>query len=572
MNKQTQQLLGLIRRSQFPKKQLIVVFLISIIETATALAVPLLTMNLINDFSTTGFQWNTILIVAIVLILQAILGGLTYYLMRKLGERVVANLRTELWQHVLHLKVPYFDANESGTTMSRITQDTGVVKELATERLVSFVAGIFSIIGAVIVLLWIDWKMTLLMLLAVPITILATIPLAQNMNKIAKANQDELASFSGHLGRVLTNIRLVKTSQTEHDELENGKKRINHLYGFGLKEAKVLAFLSPIMTLLMMVVLIIIFGYGGAQVASGNISSGELVAIMIYLVQIIVPFTQMATFFTALQKALGATERITAVLEEPTENEVGKDVPNSAAPIRFEDVHFQYNEQPVLKGMTFTIQPNKTTAFVSGSGGGKTTMFSLIERFYNATGGGIYYGDDRIESFNLKEWRGLFGYVSQEAPLMNGTVRENVLYGKPDATEDEVVDALKAAYAYDFVMKLENGLESEVGEGGIKLSGGQKQRIAIARALLRNPQILLLDEATSNLDNESEREVQLAINKLKENRTTIVIAHRLSTITHADQIFIFENGQLSGQGTHSELLQSNPYYDQLWSQANERFN
>lgn len=572
MNKQTQQLLGLIRRSQFPKKQLVVVFLISIIETITALAVPLLTMNLINDFSTTGFQWPTIVIVAVVLILQAVLGGLTYYLMRKLGERVVANLRTELWQHVLHLKVPYFDANESGSTMSRITQDTGVVKELVTEQLVSFVAGIFSIIGAVIVLLWIDWKMTLLMLLAVPITILATIPLAQKMNKIAKANQDELASFSGHLGRVLTNIRLVKTSQTEHDELENGKTRIQHLYGFGLKEAKILAFLSPIMTLLMMVVLIVIFGYGGAQVASGNISSGELVAIMIYLVQIIVPFTQMATFFTALQKALGATERITAVLEEPTESEIGKAVPTLPAPIHFEDVHFKYNDQPVLNGMTFTIQPNETTAFVSGSGGGKTTMFSLIERFYNVTDGGIFYGDDPIETFNLKDWRGLFGYVSQEAPLMNGTIRDNVLYGKPNATEEELLEALKAAFAYDFVMKLENGLESEVGEGGIKLSGGQKQRIAIARALLRNPQILLLDEATSNLDNESEREVQLAINKLKENRTTIIIAHRLTTITHADQIFIFENGELSGQGTHNELLQSSPYYEQLWSQANERLN
>ncbi len=571
MNKQTQQLLGLIKRSQFPKNQLIVVFLISIIETITALAVPLLTMNLINDFSTIGFQWPMILIVAVVLILQAILGGVTYYLMRKLGERVVANLRTELWQHVLHLKVPYFDANESGSTMSRITQDTGVVKELVTERLVNFVAGIFSIIGAVIVLLWIDWKMTLLMLIAVPITILATIPLAQKMNKIAKANQDELASFSGHLGRVLTNIRLVKTSQTEQDELENGKTRIQHLYGFGLKEAKVLAFLSPIMTMLMMIVLIVIFGYGGAQVSSGNISSGELVAIMIYLVQIIVPFTQMATFFTSLQKALGATERITAVLEEPTEDEVGKAVPALPAPISFRDVHFQYNEQPVLNGMTFNILPNETTAFVSGSGGGKTTMFSLIERFYHVTSGGIYYGDDRIETFNLKEWRGLFGYVSQESPLMNGTVRENVLYGKPDASEDELVEALKAAYAYDFVMKLENGMDTEVGEGGIKLSGGQKQRIDIARALLRNPQILLLDEATSNLDNESEREVQLAINTLKENRTTIVIAHRLSTITHADQIFIFENGQLSGQGTHNELLQSNPYYDQLWSQANERY-
>ncbi|MER1999671.1 MAG: ABC transporter ATP-binding protein [Lysinibacillus sp.] len=396
---------------------------------------------------------------------------------------------------------------------------------------------------------------------------LVTIPLAQKMNKIAKANQDELAHFSGHLGRVLTNIRLVKASQTENTELKNGQNRIEQLYRFGLKEAKILAILSPIMTMLMMVVLILIFGYGGAQVASGGITAGELVAIMIYLVQIIVPFTQMATFFTALQKALGATERIHAVLLQNTETKGGKQVPKTMMPLTFDDVHFKYNERPILNGMSFTIAPNKTTAFVSSSGGGKTTMFSLIERFYDVARGSILYGNDNIEQFDLQQWRGLFGYVSQEAPLMNGTIRDNILYGKPQATDEEVNDALKAAYAYDFVTKLDEGIHTEVGEGGIKLSGGQKQRIAIARALLRNPQILLLDEATSNLDNESEREVQLAIQALKHNRTTIVIAHRLSTITNADNIIVFENGRLSGQGTHSELLKSNNYYGQLWSQA-----
>lgn len=567
MKLQMQQLWTLLSSSQFPKKHLVVVLFFSLIETAAGLAVPLLTMSLINDFSIDGFTWSTVAIVVGVLILQAVLGGFTYYLMRRLGERVVANLRNSLWKHVLFLKVPYFDAHESGETMSRITQDTGVVKELVTVQLVSFVSGIFTIIGAVIVLLWIDWKMTLLMLIAVPITILVTIPLAQKMNNIAKANQDELAFFSGNLGRVLSNIRLVKSVQTELVELENGKKRIEQLNMFGLKEAKILAILSPIMTMLMMVVLILIFGYGGAQVASGGISAGELVAIMIYLVQIIMPFTQMATFFTALQKALGATERIYEVLQEPIEAASGVAVPKVAQPITFKDVHFQYNERPILKGMSFTIEPNKTTAFVSSSGGGKTTMFSLIERFYEVTSGEIMYGDKNIESYNLEEWRQMFGYVSQEAPLMNGTIRDNVLYGKPNATEEEVKSALKAAYAYDFVSMLDEGLETEVGEGGIKLSGGQKQRIAIARALLRNPQILLLDEATSNLDNESEREVQLAIQTLKQNRTTIVIAHRLSTITNSDTILIFENGRLSGQGTHEELLLSNRYYEQLWMQT-----
>lgn len=567
MSAQLQQLWTLVNRSRFPNKQLIIVFFMSFIETFTGLAVPLLTMKLINEFTSSGLNWLTIILVVSILIFQAILGGVTYFLMRRLGERVVANLRTELWQHVLFLHVPYYDAHESGETMSRITQDTSVVKELVTEQLVSFVSGIFSILGAVIVLLWIDWKMTLLMLIAVPITILATIPLAQKMNKIARANQDELATFSGLLGKVLSNIRLVKASQTEKVELEQGKMRIEQLYRYGLKEAKVLAILSPIMTLIMMIVLIVIFGYGGAQVASGAISSGELVAIIIYLVQIIVPFTQLATFFTALQKALGATDRIFGVFQEKLESNSGQSIPSTTQPIHFDNVHFQYNELEILKGMSFTLMPNETTAFVSSSGGGKTTIFSLIERFYNVTAGEIKYGKDNIEHFNLQEWRQLFGYVSQEAPLMNGTVRDNVLYGKKDATEEEVKQALIAAYAYDFVMNLENGLDTEVGEGGIKLSGGQKQRIAIARALLRNPQILLLDEATSNLDNESEREVQLAIQALKENRTTIIIAHRLSTITHANQILVFEQGELSGQGTHTELLDMHPYYKQLWSNS-----
>ncbi|AZK48696.1 ABC transporter ATP-binding protein [Paenibacillus lentus] len=558
------QLWILMNRSRMAKGQLVLLFFISIVEVAAGLAVPLLTMKLINQISDTGFVFTSLLPVIGVLIVQAMLSAVTFYMMRRLGEKVVANLRTEVWEHMLHLRISYYDAHESGETMSRITQDTNVVKEFVTEQFVAFVSGIFAILGAVVVLLWIDWKMTLLLLIAVPLTIFVTYPLGEKMYAISKDNQDELAGFGGRLGRILSNIRLVKASQTEQQELAGGKEQIHQLYKYGLKEAKIVAILSPLMTLLVMVVLIAIFGYGGSQVASGAISSGELVAIMIYLVQIIMPFTQMATFFTDLQKTLGATERIVEALNEKREVQDGKPVSATPLPIHFQNVSFKYNEKYVLNDMTFTLEPNETTAFVSRSGGGKTTMFSLIERFYDVTAGAILYGNENIEQFNLTEWRGLFGYVSQNAPLLNGTIRDNVMYGTNGASEQEVLAALKAAYSYDFVMQLDKRLDTEVGEGGIKLSGGQKQRIAIARAILRNPRILLLDEATTNLDNESEREVQLALQALTKNRMTIIIAHRLSTITSADQILVFEEGRLSGQGTHEALQKTHPYYQQLW--------
>ncbi|AVK86617.1 multidrug ABC transporter permease [Lysinibacillus sp. B2A1] len=563
MNNSVRGIWQLVNSNRLSKKLMIGTLLLSIVETLIGLAVPLVTMRMINDFSTIGFSLQAILLVGAFLISQAVLSGVTFYMMRKLGERIVANLRNTVWAHVLRLRIPYFDAHESGETMSRITQDSNVIKELITDHLISFISGLFAIVGAVIILIIIDWKMTLLMLIAVPVAILLTLPLGQRIHKIAKENQDELASFTGHLGRVLTNIRLVKASQTEDFEQQNGEEKIHHLYRFGLKEAKILAVLSPIMTFIIMVVLILLFGYGGAKVATGAISAGELVAIMIYLVQIIMPFTQMATFFTALQKAMGATERLQEILNEPIEGHGMNVISSPNESIVFEDVAFQYNDNPILKGISFTIPAGKTTALVSASGGGKTTMFSLIEQFYDVTDGTIRFGNRPIESIDLKQWRSLFGYVSQEAPLMNGTIRDNVAYGKNDVLEADIISALKNAYAWHFVQQFEKGLDTEVGEGGIKLSGGQRQRIAIARALLRNPAILLLDEATSNLDNDSEREVQKAFERVMKERTTVIIAHRLSTITHADQILMFEDGLITGSGKHEELQENHTYYKQL---------
>ncbi|MFF5996156.1 ABC transporter ATP-binding protein [Lysinibacillus sp. KU-BSD001] len=566
---QPNKLWQLVKRANPPKGLIVLAIILGIIETGVGLAVPLLTMNMINRFAEGDISFLALLFVAGVLIVQAAISGIAFYMMMTIGEKIVAAIRERVWGHVLQLRITYFDAHESGETMSRITQDTNVVKELITQHIITFFTGILTIIGSVGILLWIDWKMTLLMLIAVPLSIGVMLPLGQKMNQIAKANQDELASFSGNLGRVLTNIRLVKAYQAEPLEKEKGKAQIVNLYRFGLKEAKVLAILSPIMTLVMMLVLILLFGYGGAQVATGAISAGALVAIMFYLVQIIVPFTQMATFFTSLQKALGATERLHELLAYPVEQGGVAQPDTKQANIIFDAVAFQYGDKPIFNQLSLTIPAGKTTALVGASGGGKTTLFSLMERFYELTGGAIYYGTQSIEQLCLDRWRGLFGYVSQESPLMNGTVRENVQYGTPNATEQEIIDALQKAHAWDFVQMLEGGLDAQVGEGGIKLSGGQRQRIAIARAILRNPPILLLDEATSNLDNESEKYVQAALQQAMQGRTTIIIAHRLSTITHADQIIVLENGHISGTGTHQELLQEHAYYKKLVRQSAE---
>ena len=556
-------LFRLIKEAHPPKGRIGFAFFIGILETVAGLLVPLLTMQMINGFSEGGLSYSLIFIAALALFGQAVLSGFTFYLMTSIGEGIVASLRSRIWSHVLKLRMPYFDEHESGETMSRITQDTNVVKELITQHLISFVTGLLSIIGSVAILFVIDWKMTLLMLIAVPLTVLTMLPLGNKMHAVALANQDELARFTGSMGRVLSNIRMVKAYQAENIEIEKGEGQIRQLYRYGLKEAKIMAILSPIMTFVMMIVLILLFGYGGAQVATGGISAGALVAIMIYLIQIIVPFTQMATFFTAFQKALGATERLHELLALPIEKSGSEPLASAEQDIVFEDVRFQYGEKPVLQDLSVLLPKGRTTALVGASGGGKTTLFSVLERFYDITEGTVRFGQQPIDEIDLTEWRSLFGYVSQESPIMNGTVRDNVKYGKEHCTDEEVMEALKQANAWSFVERFEQGLDEQVGEGGMKLSGGQRQRLAIARAILRNPKILLLDEATSNLDNESEHAVQEALTRLMKDRTTILIAHRLSTIQHADQILVLENGSVTGSGTHEELMANHSYYQKL---------
>ncbi|REE80119.1 ATP-binding cassette subfamily B protein AbcA/BmrA [Paenibacillus taihuensis] len=563
------QLVRLIARTKPSKAMLITAILMSLAGTGVSLLIPLFTKNLVDGFSLSNLSWKQLTVFGGVFVLQAVVSGFASFMLNVSGQRIVANLRDRLWKKLLVLPIPYYDSNRTGETISRMTNDTGIVKQLIAENLTSFLSGIISVIGSVIVLFYMDWQMTSVMLGVIPIAALFMVPLGRQMYHISKGLQKETASFTTTLTQVLSEVRLVKSMNAERREYAAGNKWIKSLYQFGVKEAKIQALIAPLIYFVMMMLLVVIVGYGGMRVSSGALSAGELVAFILYLIQIVMPMTQITTFFTQFKKTVGATERIGSILDSPEEDHsVGKPVGEGAKAITIHDLSFGYgNGEPVLTNLDFRVEPGTVTAIVGPSGGGKTTLFSLLERYYEPTGGTIKYGNEAIDSFNLREWRSQFGYVSQESPLIAGTIRENICYGIEHEVDDaELVKAAEMAYAHNFISELPEGYDTEVGERGIKLSGGQRQRIAIARALLRDPKILMLDEATSALDSKSEVVVQEALKNLMAGRTTLVIAHRLSTVVDADQIIFVEKGKLTGSGTHDELLATHPLYREFATQ------
>lgn len=558
----------LVKSTNPPKLLIVIALILTLSTTAVSLMVPLFTKNLVNDFTIDDLNKTTIALLVGAIILQALSGGFSIYILNRIGQSVVAGMRDRLWKKLLVLPVNYFDENPSGETVSRMTNDTTVVKTLISEHLANFLSGIISIIGAMIVLFILDWRMTTAMFIAIPLAAAILIPLGRKMYKISKNTQLETSKFTALLTQVLSEIRLVKSSNSEKIEYNNGATGIRNLFNYGLKEAKVYAFIGPIINLVMMILLVVLLGYGGMRVSSGALSAGALVAFIMYLFQIIMPMAQIAEFFTQFQKASGATERIIEILEVEDEKDGYEEVQKVDEAIQIECLSYNYpDKEPVLKNLNFTIPPNQVTAIVGPSGSGKTTFFSLIERFYQPQEGAILLANQNIQNFSLLSWRKQIGYVSQESPIIAGTIRDNITYGlEREVSDEEINRVIKMAYADQFIENLEDGILTEVGERGMKLSGGQRQRIAIARAFLRNPQILMLDEATSSLDSKSEQVVQRALEELMKGRTTIVIAHRLSTVIHSDQIVFLEQGEITGIGTHQELYATHALYKEFSDQ------
>lgn len=389
------------------------------------------------------------------------------------------------------------------------------------------------------------------------------------MGRVSRQLQDETASFTGNVQETLSEIRLVKSYTGEVYERKKGRKGIGELFRYGMKEAKIQAFLSPIMSTVMMLVIIGVIGYGGLRVAEGTLTIGTMVAFLLLLFQVMMPMTMFAMFFTEYNKALGATDRIISILKLTPEYtaEEATDIPFRK--IEFHDVDFEYVEgTPVLESVNLTLNHNEKCAFVGPSGSGKSTIFALIARYYEVTNGRITIDGVDIRDIPITTLRGNVGYVAQESALISGTILENVTYGLEPGTftMDEVYDAIEKSYAKEFIEALEEGVNTQVGERGVKLSGGQRQRIGIARAFLKDPKILMLDEATASLDSQSEHYVQQALDELMENRTVLIIAHRLSTVVNSDILYFLDNGQITGRGTHQELMSQHALYKNFTEQ------
>ncbi|MTV21192.1 ABC transporter ATP-binding protein [Staphylococcus delphini] len=559
-------LVFLLKKISWPVGLIIVAVTIASIGSLTGLLVPLFTGQVVDKFTFESISPVFIIALVAVFLVNAVLSGFGYYLLNKIGEKIIYAIRSLLWGHIIHLKMPFFDKNESGQLMSRLTDDTKVINDFISQKLPGFFPSVITLIGSLIMLFVLDWQMTLLTFITIPIFILVMVPLGKIMQKISTNTQTEIANFSGLLGRVLTEMRLVKVANTEKLELDKAHSNLKKIYDLGLKQAKIAAVVQPISGIIMLITIGIILGFGGMRIASGAISAGTLVAMIFYVLNLSMPLINLSTLVTDYKKAVGASQRIYEILHEPLESIAAPNLQDEipTGDLKFDHVYFGYDDTPVLKDVSFNVLRGEVTAFVGPSGSGKSTLFSLIERMYEIDQGGIYYNGTSIDELSLTDWRRKIGYVMQSNAMMNGTIRDNILYGVDrEVSEEELIHYAKLANCHEFIMEFEQGYDTIVGERGLKLSGGQRQRIDIARSFVKNPDILLLDEATANLDSESERKIQEALDILMENRTTIVIAHRLSTIKKAGQIIFLDHGEVTGRGRHEELMQTHTMYQQF---------
>lgn len=557
-------LIFIIRQIHWPILLIIGSTVIVSIGSLLGLIVPILTARLVDSVPNEGINVKFILMFIGVFFLNIIMSGIGLYFLSKIGGKVVYSLRNLLWRHIIQLEIPFFDKHESGRIMSRILEDTGIINNFISLKLPSLLPSLLTLFGSIVVLIYLDWKMTLVIFVTVPIYLVCMIPLGKLMQKISYETQKKTSEFSGNLSKILNEIRLIKLSTKEEKELQNSNRNLKDIYLLGLKQAKIFSILEPISGIMIIFFIAVILGIGGIRVSQGDITSGTLVAIVFYVIQLAMPLSDITTLITDYNKSKGASIRIAEILQTKKENmDKGTlDIQNSKD-IIFKNVTFRYNQQVILKNISFRIPSGKTTAIVGPSGSGKTTIFNLLSRLYNLEerSGEILYGNESIENFNLRKWRQDIGYVTQSNAIINGTIKENIVYSVNENISDEIITkAAKEANIHNAINNMDKGYNSMVGEKGVKLSGGERQRIDIARNFIKNPDLLLLDEVTSNLDSESEYKIQESLKKLMKGKTTIIIAHRLTTIREADNIVFLDNGIITGIGDHNSLLRSHDKY------------
>ena len=493
-----------------------------------------------------------------------------FYLISWLGERVSADIRAAVFNHVVGLHPAFFETNRSGDIMSRLTSDTTLLQSIIGSSLSIALRSSISSAGALIMLFITNFKLSLVVIFAIPAVLLPILYFGRKVRDLSRKSQDSVASVGSYAGEVIQQIKTVQSFTQEPLEKKAFGEEVERAFRVAKKRISQRAILTAVVIMAVFTALSAMLWFGGRDVITGQMTGGDLGAFIFYAMLMAVGMASLSEVYGELQRAAGAAERLMELLHAPKEiisaEIIQAEVEHLPAVLEFDSVSFNYPSRPTqaaLDGFSLKIPEGKILALVGPSGAGKSTLFALIQRFYDPQDGTLLFGDHDIRDLDLMRLRQQIAVVEQQPTLFTGDVMYNIRYGKTSATDEEVKAAAEAAHADEFIRTLPNGYESNLGEQGVRLSGGQRQRIAIARALLKNPRILLLDEATSALDAESEYKVQLALERLMKNRTTVIIAHRLATILHADQIVVMDEGRNIAAGSHQELLVNNVLYARL---------
>ena len=565
------------------------VVVISMLGAIASLAQPLLVSQVIGIVEQGGDLAPVVTLLVVLVVAAGLLSGFGHYLLQRTGEGVVLSSRRALVRRLLHLPISEFDERRTGDLVSRVGSDTTLLRAVLTQGLVEAIGGSLTFLGALIAMTIIDPVLLGLTVLVIAVSVVTVVLLSQRIRVASRKAQERVGELAAAVERSISAIRTVRAAGATEREIAAIEGSARGAWQQGIAVAKISALVVPISSIALQVSFLVVLGVGGFRVASGVISVGDLVAFILFLFLLIGPLGQAFGAITSVNAALGALGRIQEIIGLPSERErdaglVPAAPTASTAAVAFDNVHFAYpvsahptetekaiaavvgeaeRDTTVLRGVSFSVPAGSRTALVGPSGAGKSTILSLIERFYDPTAGVIRMGGVDIRALDRDELHSRIGYVEQDAPVLAGSLRDNLLLGSPDATDEQCVAVLRSVNLDEVLDRDPRGLDAQVGEEGVMLSGGERQRLAIARALLAAPPVLLLDESTSSLDGANEQRMREAIEAVAQDRTLIVIAHRLSTVVDSDQIVVLDHGQVTGVGTHSELVTSVPLYRDL---------